>query len=50
MKDQTPRGGRIINNGSISAHAPRPYSAAYTSTKHAITGLTKASNLDGPQI
>ena len=47
MKDQTPRGGRIINNGSISAHAPRPYSAAYTSTKHAITGLTKASNLDG---
>ena len=47
MKDQTPRGGRIINNGSISAHAPRPFSAAYTSTKHAITGLTKASNLDG---
>jgi NAD(P)-dependent dehydrogenase (short-subunit alcohol dehydrogenase family) len=47
MKDQTPRGGRIINNGSISAHAPRPYSAAYTSTKHAITGLTKSSNLDG---
>ncbi|WP_407180375.1 SDR family oxidoreductase [Bradyrhizobium sp. STM 3562] len=47
MKDQTPRGGRIINNGSISAHAPRPLSAAYTSTKHAITGLTKASNLDG---
>ena len=47
MKDQTPRGGRIINNGSISAHAPRPYSSAYTSTKHAITGLTKASNLDG---
>ena len=47
MKDQNPRGGRIINNGSISAHAPRPYSAAYTSTKHAITGLTKASNLDG---
>jgi NAD(P)-dependent dehydrogenase (short-subunit alcohol dehydrogenase family) len=44
MKDQTPRGGRIINNGSISAHAPRPFSAAYTSTKHAITGLTKASN------
>ena len=39
MKDQTPRGGRIINNGSISAHAPRPYSVAYTSTKHAITGL-----------
>ena len=47
MKDQTPRGGRIINNGSISAHAPRPFSAAYTSTKHAITGLPKASNLDG---
>ena len=47
MKDQNPRGGRIINNGSISAHAPRPYSSAYTSTKHAITGLTKASNLDG---
>ena len=47
MKDQTPRGGRIINNGSISAHAPRPFSAAYTSTKHAISGLTKASNLDG---
>ena len=47
MRDQTPRGGRIINNGSISAHAPRPLSAAYTSTKHAITGLTKASNLDG---
>src|ERR1700755_512633 len=47
MKDQTPRGGRIINNGSISAHAPRAFSAAYTSTKHAITGLTKATNLDG---
>ena len=47
MKDQVPRGGRIINNGSISAHAPRPFSAAYTATKHAITGLTKASNLDG---
>jgi NAD(P)-dependent dehydrogenase (short-subunit alcohol dehydrogenase family) len=47
MKDQNPRGGRIINNGSISAHAPRPFSSAYTSTKHAITGLTKASNLDG---
>jgi NAD(P)-dependent dehydrogenase (short-subunit alcohol dehydrogenase family) len=47
MKDQTPRGGRIINNGSISAHAPRPFSSPYTSTKHAITGLTKASNLDG---
>ncbi|MFN4310955.1 MAG: SDR family oxidoreductase [Ferrovibrio sp.] len=47
MKDQTPRGGRIINNGSISAYAPRPFSAPYTSTKHAITGLTKASSLDG---
>ncbi|MGC2781755.1 MAG: SDR family oxidoreductase [Bradyrhizobium sp.] len=47
MKDQSPRGGRIINNGSISAHAPRPFSSPYTSTKHAITGLTKASNLDG---
>jgi NAD(P)-dependent dehydrogenase (short-subunit alcohol dehydrogenase family) len=47
MKDQSPRGGRIINNGSISAHAPRPNSAPYTSTKHGITGLTKASNLDG---
>ena len=47
MKAQEPRGGRIINNGSISAHAPRPFSAPYTSTKHAITGLTKASNLDG---
>ena len=47
MKDQSPRGGRIINNGSISAHAPRPFSSAYTSTKHAITGLTKATNLDG---
>ena len=47
MKDQNPRGGRIINNGSISAHAPRPLSAAYTSTKHAITGLTKSTSLDG---
>ena len=47
MKDQTPRGGRIINNGSISAHAPRPLSAAYTSTKHSITGLTKSTSLDG---
>jgi NAD(P)-dependent dehydrogenase (short-subunit alcohol dehydrogenase family) len=46
MKDQTPRGGRIINNGSISAHAPRPYSVAYTATKHAITGLTKSTSLD----
>jgi NAD(P)-dependent dehydrogenase (short-subunit alcohol dehydrogenase family) len=47
MKNQTPRGGRIINNGSISAHAPRPFSAPYTATKHAITGLTKATSLDG---
>ena len=47
MKAQDPRGGRIINNGSISAHAPRPNSAPYTSTKHAVTGLTKASSLDG---
>ena len=47
MKDQNPRGGRIINNGSISAHAPRPLSAPYTATKHAITGLTKATSLDG---
>jgi NAD(P)-dependent dehydrogenase (short-subunit alcohol dehydrogenase family) len=47
MKDQDPRGGRIINNGSISAHAPRPNSVAYTSTKHAITGLTKSTALDG---
>jgi len=47
MKEQTPRGGRIINNGSISAHAPRPNSAAYTATKHAITGLTKSTALDG---
>lgn len=47
MKAQTPRGGRIINNGSISAHAPRPFSAPYTATKHAITGLTKSVALDG---
>ncbi len=47
MKAQTPRGGRIINNGSISAHAPRPFSAPYTATKHAMTGLTKATSLDG---
>jgi len=47
MKDQTPRGGRIINNGSISAHAPRPLSVAYTATKHAVTGLTKSTALDG---
>ena len=46
MKDQTPRGGRIINNGSISAHTPRPRSAAYTATKHAVTGLTKSTSLD----
>ena len=46
MKDQTPRGGRIINNGSISAHAPRPNSAPYTATKHAVTGLTKSTSLD----
>ena len=47
MKDQTPRGGRIVNNGSISAHTPRPDSIAYTATKHAITGLTKTTALDG---
>ena len=47
MKSQVPRGGRIINNGSISAHAPRPNSAPYTATKHAITGLTKCTSLDG---
>ena len=47
MKSQDPRGGRIINNGSISAYAPRPNSAPYTSTKHAITGLTKSTSLDG---
>jgi NAD(P)-dependent dehydrogenase (short-subunit alcohol dehydrogenase family) len=47
MKDQDPRGGRIINNGSISAHNPRPNSAPYTATKHAITGLTKSTSLDG---
>jgi NAD(P)-dependent dehydrogenase (short-subunit alcohol dehydrogenase family) len=47
MKTQDPRGGRIINNGSISAHAPRPNSAAYTATKHAVTGLTKSIALDG---
>jgi NAD(P)-dependent dehydrogenase (short-subunit alcohol dehydrogenase family) len=49
MKRQQPRGGRIINNGSISAYAPRPHSAPYTATKHAITGLTKATSLDGRQ-
>ena len=47
MKDQSPRGGRIINNGSISAYAPRPFSAPYTSTKHAISGLTRSAALDG---
>lgn len=47
MKDQTPRGGRIINNGSISAYAPRPNSAPYTSTKHAVSGLTRSGSLDG---
>jgi NAD(P)-dependent dehydrogenase (short-subunit alcohol dehydrogenase family) len=47
MKGQTPRGGRIINNGSLSAHAPRPHSAPYTASKHAITGLTKSTALDG---
>jgi NAD(P)-dependent dehydrogenase (short-subunit alcohol dehydrogenase family) len=47
MKDQDPRGGRIINNGSISAHVPRPRSVAYTATKHAITGLTRSASLDG---
>jgi NAD(P)-dependent dehydrogenase (short-subunit alcohol dehydrogenase family) len=47
MKSQTPMGGRIINNGSISAHAPRPNSVAYTATKHAVTGLTKTASLDG---
>jgi NAD(P)-dependent dehydrogenase (short-subunit alcohol dehydrogenase family) len=47
MKAQEPRGGRIINNGSISAHVPRPHAVAYTATKHAITGLTKQIALDG---
>jgi NADP-dependent 3-hydroxy acid dehydrogenase YdfG len=47
MKAQEPRGGRIINNGSISAHTPRPRSVAYTATKHAVTGLTKQTALDG---
>ena len=49
MKSQRPRGGRIINNGSISAHVPRPHSAPYTATKHAITGLTRSTSLDGRQ-
>ncbi len=47
MKAQVPRGGRIINNGAISAHTPRPRSAPYTATKHAVTGLTRATSLDG---
>ncbi len=47
MKDQSPRGGRVINNGSISAHAPRPNSIPYTATKHAVTGMTKSGSLDG---
>jgi len=47
MKDQIPRGGRIINNGSISAHVPRPSSIAYTASKHAVTGMTKSTALDG---
>jgi NAD(P)-dependent dehydrogenase (short-subunit alcohol dehydrogenase family) len=47
MKEQTPMGGRIINNGSISAHVPRPFSIAYTTAKHAVTGLTKSTSLDG---
>jgi len=47
MKGQTPQGGRIINNGSISAHVPRPHSGPYTATKHAITGLTRSTSLDG---
>jgi NADP-dependent 3-hydroxy acid dehydrogenase YdfG len=47
MKDQTPQGGRIVNNGSISAHVPRPGSVAYTATKHAVTGLTRSTSLDG---
>jgi NADP-dependent 3-hydroxy acid dehydrogenase YdfG len=50
MRDQRPMGGRIINNGSISAHSPRPGSAAYTTTKHAVTGLTKSIALDGRQF
>ncbi|MFI8614566.1 SDR family oxidoreductase [Acidovorax sp. NPDC077693] len=49
MRDQAPQGGRVINNGSISAHTPRPNSAAYTSTKHAVMGLTKTASLDGRQ-
>jgi NAD(P)-dependent dehydrogenase (short-subunit alcohol dehydrogenase family) len=49
MKQQTPQGGRIINNGSLSAHVPRPGSAPYTATKHAVTGLTRSTSLDGRQ-
>src|SRR5688572_6057553 len=49
MKEQQPRGGRIINNGSISAHVPRPHSAPYTATKHGVTGLTRSTSLDGRQ-
>jgi len=49
MKNQKPRGGRIINNGSVSAHVPRPYSSPYTATKHGITGLTRSASLDGRQ-
>jgi NADP-dependent 3-hydroxy acid dehydrogenase YdfG len=47
MKEQRPRGGRIVNNGSISAHVPRPQAVAYTATKHAVTGLTRAISLEG---
>ena len=47
MKAQSPRGGRIVNNGSLSAHVPRPHSVAYTATKHAVAGLTKQASLDG---
>ena len=50
MKSQDPMGGRIINNGSISAHVPRPKSIAYTATKHAVTGLTRATSLDGREF
>ncbi len=50
MRDQTPQGGRIINNGSVSSHAPRPGSAPYTGTKHGVTGLTKTISLDGRQF
>ena len=50
MKDQQPQGGRLINNGSLSAHVPRLHSAAYTATKHAITGLTKSASLDGREF